>query len=473
MSFLNTFPTKNKTINISLVIVLSLTLIGLVIAKKQGFIGQEEIEKVSTIKVAKRNIIESVSASGRIQPEKEIIIAPDASGEIVGLFVKEGDSVKQGQLLLKINPDIYYSNLDRAQANLNSSKSNLASSKARLVQAESSMDKAENDFKRSKELHKKGVVSDADFEAAQSQYNIAKAEVSAAHESVSAAKFAIMNAEASVKEANDNLTKTAVYAPIDGTISSLSKELGERVSGASQFSSGTEVMRIANLNSMEAQVDVSENDIVKVKIGDTTLIEVDAYLGTKFKGIVTEIANSANLTTASVDQVTNFTVKIRVLQASYKHLLDPKKPQNSPFRPGMSASVEILTTYVSDVIAVPIEAVTTRHDTSSFSSPKNNIEMKKKEENTENSDANAKDEDKKNTTEKIDKNYVFIYKNGEVQLREVKIGIQDTEYFQILTGLSTGEEVVTAPYRAISKTLKNHQPVLKVDKYSLFEESTE
>lgn len=447
---------NNSKRNTIIIIGVAILVIALVIAKKKGMLGDEQKTKISTETVARRSIIETITASGKIQPEKEIIIAPDASGEIKGLYIKEGDSVKSGQLLLKINPDIYLSALDKVRASLNSSKANLANSRARLAQSESQRIKAESDFKRSKTLHDKAVISDADFEAAKSQYDVAAAEVDAAKENVEAAKYAVNNAEAALKEAEDNLTKTSVFSPINGTVSSLSKEVGERVSGASQFSQGTEVLRIANLNNMEAVVDVSENDIVRVHLYDTALIEVDAYLGRKFKGIVSQIANSANISGAGTDQVTNFTVKIRMLPKSYIDLLDKENPNLSPFRPGMSASVEILTTYENNVITVPIQAVTTRDDTSSYNSKK---KYKKP----------VKEDQTKTILDKAPLEYVFVYKAGKVYLREVKVGIQDTDYYQILKGLEEGEEVVSAPYRAISKKLKNKQEVEKVDKDKLFE----
>ncbi len=459
---MNIKPKNNhKNRNIILIAFAGVIIISLVVAKKQGYIGESELTKVSCEKVVKRSIIESISASGKIQPETEIMIAPDASGEIKGLYIKEGDSVKEGQLLLKINPDIYLSTLDKVRANLNSSKANLANSKARLSQSRSQLIKAESDYKRSKSLHDKSVISDSDFEASESQYNVAKADVEAANQNVEAAKFAVNNAEAGLKEAQDNLTKTSVFSPIDGTVSMLTKEVGERVSGASQFSPGTEVMRIANLNNMEAQVDVSENDIVRVHLNDTALIEVDAYLGRKFKGLVTQIANSANSVGAGTDQVTNFTVKIRMLSSSYKDLLDLKNPNLSPFRPGMSASVEILTTYVNDVLSVPIQAVTTREDTSSYNAVKK--DFRQKMEQTE--------EQKKTAFEKKAEEYIFVYKDGKVYLRKVEIGIQDTDSYQIISGVEEGEDVVTAPYRAISKKLQNNQPVEKVDKDNLFEKA--
>jgi HlyD family secretion protein len=444
---------KNKKRNIVLIGIGVVILIALIIAKKTGIINKSELTKVSTEKVISRSIIEEISASGKIQPEKEILIAPDASGEIVGLYVKEGDSVHAGQLLLKINPDVYESNVDKSRAMLNSAKANLANSKARLSQTESQLNKSEADFKRSQELHKKEVISDADFEAAKSQYEVGKAQVDAARESVQASKFSVKNSEAAVKEAENNLRKTAVFAPIDGTISKLSKELGERVSGASQFSGGTEVMRVANLNNMEVQVDVGENDIVRVHLHDTALIEVDAYLGRKFKGVVTQIANSANNQVGASDQVTNFKVRIRMLASSYNDLMDKNNPNLSPFRPGMSASVQILTKYVTGVLSVPISAVTTRDDTTSYSIRKSHKPSK--------ADKNKKiDEDIQE--------YVFIYRDGKVYLQKVKSGIQDNNYFEILEGLEIDDEVVIAPYRAVSKKLKNKQPVEKVKKEELF-----
>ena len=448
---------NHKKRNIILISITAVVLIALVTAKKTGMIGSEKLVKVSTEKVFSRSIIEEISASGKIQPEKEILIAPDASGEIVGLYVEEGDSIKAGQLLLKINPDIYESNLEKARAMLNSAKANLANSKARLSQSEAQMVKSNADFKRSKELHKKEVISDADFESAQSQYDVGKAQVEAAKESVQASRYSVKNSEAAVKEAENNLRKTAVFAPIDGTVSKLSKQLGERVSGASQFSGGTEVMRVANLNNMEVQVDVGENDIVRVHLNDTALIEVDAYLGRKFKGIVTQIANSANQVQGGSDQVTNFKVRIRMLSSSYNDLMDPNNPNLSPFRPGMSASVQILTKYVTGVLSIQIPAVTTRDDTSSYKAGKKHINRKPNSSENKIDDTDVQE-------------YVFLYKDGEVVLQKVKTGVQDNNYFEILEGLKEGDEVVVAPYRAISKKLKNHQPVDKVKKEDLFKE---
>lgn len=444
--------------NTLIIVIISAIIITLVILKKKEVIGKTELSKVSCELIEKRNIIESVNASGKIHPEKEIIIAPDASGEIKGLHVKEGDSVIQKQLLLEINPDIYKSTLDKVKAGLNSSKANLASSKARQKQTESQLIKAESDFKRSESLYKKSVISLSEYETAKSQYEIALAEVEASKQNVQAAIYAVNNSEAALKEAQDNLTKTSVFSPINGTVSMLSKEVGERVTGASQFSAGTEIMRIANLNNMEAQVDVSENDIIRVHIGDTALIEVDAYLGRKFKGIVTQIANSANNSFGNTDQVTIFKVKIRILPSSYSDLIDKHNSNLSPFRPGMSASVEILTNYQYDIISAPIQSVTTREDTTSYRAIKSK-KYKPKDDIKEETNVKTKTESNE---------YVFVYSDGKVYLRKVTIGIQDTDYYQILSGLEEGEEVVTAPYRSISKKLKNKQPVEKVEKEKLF-----
>jgi HlyD family secretion protein len=455
---MSTAKTKHKKRNRIIIALIILIVLSLVVMKKSGLIGKEELMKVATEKVARRSIVEKIAASGKIRPEKEIMIAPDASGEIVGLYVKEGDSVKAGQLLLKINPDIYESNVEKALAMLNSAKANLANAKARLAQTEAQLIKAEADFKRSKELHEKGVISDSDFETAKSQYDVTKAQVEAAKETVSASQFSVKNSEAAVKEAQNNLRKTAVFSPIDGTVSKLSKELGERVAGASQFSGGTEVMRIANLNNMEVQVDVGENDIVRIHLNDTAYIEVDAYLGRKFYGVVTQIANSANSEPGSTDQVTNFKVRIRILADSYRDLVNTDNPNLSPFRPGMSASVDILTKYAANALSVPIPAVTTRTDTSSYQSHNYQSAGKLTKTNTN------------NNIEEVAQEYVFVYKDGKVKLRKVKTGIQDNNYFEITEGLEEGEEVVVAPYRAISKKLKNNQPVNKVPKEELFTE---
>ena len=450
---------KKKTIRI-IIIAVVLLIILLVVAKKFGWIGKDETIKVSTELAQKRTIIETVSASGKIQPEVEIKISPDVSGEIIELNVKEGDKVKKGDLLAKINPDIYVSNVNRMVASLNSQKAAAANAKARLAQAKATFINAKGTYDRNETLFKQNAISQAEYDQAKSNYEVAKEDVTAAEESYEGAKFNIQSSDASVKESKDNLNKTSIYAPVDGTVSKLNVEKGERVVGTSQMA-GTEMMRIADLNEMEVNVSVNENDIVRVKLGDTTLIEVDAYLNRKFKGIVTEIANSADVTgTTSTDQVTNFNVKIRILKESYSDLLDEKHPNLSPFRPGMSASVDIQTKTAYNVLSVPIQSVTTRDDTAKAEIKK----VVKKE-----SDGEEKVEIKTKAAV-VNNEFVFLFADGKAKMQKVKTGIQDNTYIEITEGLTEKPEVITAPYTAINKKLKEGIKVKKVDKSELFSE---
>ncbi len=455
---------KKKIIWISVIAGIILLAV-LVIAKKKGVFGNGDIEKVSTEFVMKRNITETVSASGKIQPEKEIKISPYISGEVVKLLVKEGDEVKQGQLLAEIDPEIYKSSYEQSMAMLNGQKAGLATSKANLAQVKAQYANAKTSFERNEKLYKQQAISASDFDASKASYESAVAQVEAAEQNVEAAKFNVSSSEASLKQSKENLTRTSIYAPANGTVSKLNVEVGERVTGASQFSSGTEIMRLANLNSMEVNVSVNENDIVRVKLNDTSLIEVDAYLNRKFKGIVTEIANTANTTGNSADQVTNFNVKIRILQDSYQDLMNPAKPNISPFRPGMSATVEIQTKNVTDVMTVPIQSVTTREDTAMMKKLAG-----KKEVNEDQPDMN--DDEKavqaKKTAKSTNVEYVFIYKNGTVVMQKVKTGVQDNSYIEIKEGLQDKDEVISGPYTAITKKLKNSDKVKKVDKSELF-----
>lgn len=407
--------------------------------------------KVTAEKVEKRTIIEVVSANGKIQPEKDIKISPYISGEVIELYVKEGDQVKTGDLLAKIDPEIYRASYDRSMAMLNSQKAAEANAQAQVAQVEAQFRNAELSFNRNKTLWEQKVISDADFDAAKSNYEVAKAGQDAAMESLKGARFGVESAKASLKESQENLFKTTISSPSDGTVSKLSVEKGERVTGASQFSAGTEIMRIANLESMEVNVEVNENDIVRVALNDTCLIEVDAYLDKKFKGIVTEISTSANTVGVSADQITNFNVKIRILAQSYSNMVDTASAIRSPFRPGMSATVDIQTETVKDVLSVPIQAVTTRADTTGV--------VKKEDTNIE--VAATKDEVKE---------YVFLVDNGKAKMQEVKTGVQDNTYIEITQGLEDGQEVITGPYRAISKRLKNDDVVKVVDKKDLFVE---
>jgi len=432
---------KSKKVVWILVSAVVLLLIIAIITKR----GSNHAIKVTAEQPELRTIIETVSASGKIQPEVEVIISSDVSGEIIEMAVKEGDFVKQGELLLKINPDLVESALGRAEAAVNTAKANHANSQARLAQSNAQFVNAKAGFERNEKLFKDKVISDAEFDNATSSFQVAKAEVTAAQQSMQAALYNIKSAEASLKEARENLGRTSIYAPMDGTIINLSKEKGERVVGTAQMA-GTEILTVADLSTMEVDVDVNENDIVRVSKNDTVLIEVDAYLERKFRGVVTEIANSANTTGASIDQVTNFDVKIRILRSSYTDLIDSSDSTGSPFRPGMSANVDIQTKRMDAVLSLPIQAVTTRVDSS---------------------DSNQTGDDE-NIVE-----CVFVLEEGKSVLKQVKTGIQDTKYIQIETELDSTFEVITGPYTAVSKLLKDGKEVRKVSKELLFEREEE
>ncbi len=456
LSHFNYIKLKKKTRNIILISVGVLILFSF-IAKKAGWIGKEVGFEVNTQRVELKTITESVSASGKIQPEVEVKISPDVSGEIVDLYVKEGQEVKKGEVLCKINPLLYISNKERTQASVNTSKANLANAKARLLQSKAVFVNTELTYNRNKKLFDQGAISEAEFENSKSQYESAKADVEAAVQTVSASDYNIKNAVASLEEASNNLDRTIIRSPVDGKVSKLNVEKGERVVGTSQMA-GTELLRIANLNEMEVVVDVNENDIVKIHLNDTTLIEVDAYLGQKFKGIVTSIANSANTNGTSADQITNFEVKIRILRDSYSHLLNNKQDNNSPFRPGMTATVDIQTKTIKNVLAVPIEAVTLRTDTTS----ENKISKKNKK------DGGEEEKDKNNKEEAIE--LVFIFENGKAVIKPVKTGIQDNNFIQLLSGISKGDEVIVGPYKTVSKLLKNRSLVKVVQEEELNKE---
>lgn len=429
---------------------------GLGVAKQKGLIGKEPSTEVEFTKVKKADIIERVSASGKIQPEVEVKLSPDVSGEIVGLYVTEGDSVRAGQLLLKIKPDNYESLLARAEAQVNSSKASVEQSRSGQAQSESRLLKAKIDYDRNKKLHDDKVISDADFDQFNSQYLVAKQDVESTKANVQAALFNVKSSEAALKEARANLTKTTIYAPQSGTISKLNVELGERVVGTSQMA-GTELLRIANLNKMEVRVNVNENDITRVSMNDTVIIDVDSYSasGRKFKGIVYEIASSANgLGTAaaaavSSDAVTEFEVKIRVLRSSYSDLIVGKR--SYPLKPGMTASVEIITDRKNGVLSVPLATVTTRDPT-----------LKPEEgDKKEGDESNNQEPEKVIKKDKI-KEVVFVMdKNSKAKLREVKTGISDFENIEILSGLQEGETIISGPYITVSKKLKEGELVAK------------
>jgi HlyD family secretion protein len=412
----------NKKLRNLIIIVVLLAVVAIA-GKKAGWFGKGEVTEVETAMVERRTVTQTVSASGKIQPEKEVKISSEVSGEIVELTVRDGDKVKKGDLLVKINQDIYLSALNRARAAFNSSKSQLAQAEAQFIEAN-------NNYGRNKTLYEKKVISDAEWDAANSAYKIAQL-------NVESARFQAESAGATLKEAEDNLRRTTIYSPIDGTVSALYVELGERVVGTAQMT-GTELLRVADLGNMEVVVDVNENDIIRVTKGDTAKVEVDAYVGKSFIGVVTEIANSAKLTGVSADQVTNFSVKIKLLPESFEEMITEKN--KVPLRPGMTATVEIRTETISDALAIPIQSVTTRSDTSAEASSYRNRKVSTSEEEYE---------------------VVFVLSGNEAKLRVVKTGIQDDKFIVVTEGVEEEEEIITGPYSEVSKKLKSGMEVKK------------
>jgi len=407
-----------------------------VVGKKKGWIGKGEVTEVTVEKVSRHTIEETVSASGKIFPETEVKISPDVSGEIIDIFFEEGDSVKKGDLLLTIRPDIYQSIVEQAEAALNQAKAALANSKARQSQMKAQYENARLSFERNTKLYEQKVLSQADYDNAVAAFKTAEGEMNAADESVRGAEFSVKSAEAALKEARDNLTKTKIFAPMSGILSKLNVKKGERVVGTMQFT-GTEMLTIADLSKMEVRVDVSENDISRVSMGDTAEIDVDAFIGKNFRGVVKKVANSANTaSTLTTEQVTNFTVKISILPESYKELVTPDRPY--PFKPGMSATAEIKTDLRQNALSVPIQCVTIREE--------------------------EEEDGKSRQAEGKKKEIVFVYANGKVKATEVKTGIQDDKYIEIIEGLNENQEVVSGPYRAISRSLKDGDEAKKVEK---------
>lgn len=412
-------------------------LVGVIIAVVAGIAifgkgGDDKTKIVEVAKASKMTIIETVSATGKIQPEVEVKISSEVSGEVIALPVKEGQQVKKGDLLVKINPDIYVSGVNRTAASVSNTR-------AGLTQAEAQLKEAKANYDRNKTLFDKGVISKSEWDRIVSAYEVAAATKQSAY-------FNVQSASATLTEARDNLGRTTIYAPADGTISLLSIELGERVLGTQQMA-GTEILRIANLNNMEVEVDVNENDIVKVSIGDKADIEVDAYLKRKFKGTVTSISNSAS-SALTADQVTNFKVKVRIEKESYQDLLQDKPNNYSPFRPGMTATVDIITKTNADVIAVPISAVVIKDDTTSV---KKDIKAQLEKEEKE----------KKGTAPKTDEKFecVFVKVGDVAKLRVIKTGIQNETNIEIISGLKAGEEIIVGPYTTVSKELASNDKV--------------
>lgn len=425
-------------------IALSLLLFGLI---KSGVMGKNKGTKVAVEKVALHDIIETVSASGKIYPVAEVKISPDVSGEITDLFIEEGDSVKKGQILATINSTTYKSMVNRANAQLNQTRSSVSNANAVTQQAKAQLDQATATYNRNKQLFDDQVISAAEFETALAAFKTAQANYKASIESIRGNQFGVASAQANVSEAVQNLRKTTIYAPMTGIVSKLFVKKGERVVGTMQMA-GTEIMRVADMSKMKVDVEVGENDIQKVKYGDTAQIEVEAYPNRKFKGLVVQISQSSTATglqqniSSLTDQVTNYTVSIEIIPDSYADLL-LKDTRHFPFRPGMSATVEIRTRYNLQVVGVPINAVTTREEEDSIS----------------------KSDDIKE--------YVFVVQDGKALLRVVKTGTQDNEYIEILSGLKNGEEVIIAPFSAVARVLKDKDKVQIVPKKELYDKKKE
>jgi HlyD family secretion protein len=415
---------SKKAIYITLGVVI-IAIVGLLLLSKKGIIGSKKKGKEVEIATTKAGVIvETVSATGKIQPETEIKISSMVSGEIIELPVKEGQVVKKGDLLVKINPDVYTSSYNRTVAGLSQTK-------AGLTQADAQFKEAEANYNRNKILFDKGIISKADWDKAYAAFDVAKAVKESAY-------YNVKSASATVNEAKDNLGRTIIYAPADGTISKLGVELGERVLGTQQMT-GTEILRVANLDNMEVEVDVNENDIVKISVGNSAKVAVDAYLKKEFRGIVTSISNSAN-TALTADQVTNFKVKVRILKESYADLLVGKPNTYSPFRPGMTATVDIITNTKGNILTIPISAVVVKMDTLA-----NKIVEPKEGENN--------DKPMPKSDKKLE--CVFVKNGDKAKIRIVKTGIQDDANIEILSGLKIGDIIITGPYNLVSKELNS------------------
>lgn len=413
---------KKKTVILLIIAVVIIVLL-LVFTKTGVFGNKNEGKEVEVATVNQITVVETVSATGKIQPEIEVKISSEVSGEIIELPIKEGQVVKKGDLLVRINPDLYTSGLNRSVASLSGSKAGLSQADAQFAEAKANYD-------RNKTLFDKGIISRSDWDKAVSTYAVAQATKQSAY-------YNVQSAAATVNEAKDNLGRTTIYAPADGTISSLGVELGERVLGTQQMT-GTEILRVANLNNMEVEVDVNENDIVKISVGDSARVEVDAYLKKEFKGTVTSISNSASAD-LTADQVTNFKVKVRILKESYADLTEGKPASYSPFRPGMTATVDIITKRKENVVAVPISAVVVKSDTAATVKP---VVMA---------------EDGQNPTPKSDKKFecVFVKDGDKAKIRVIKTGIQDDTNIEISSGLKKGDVVIVGPYATVTKDLNS------------------
>ena len=453
----------NKTLKWIIISLVTLIVL-LIILKKTGVIGKDEGTKVSTEKVTKRTIIETVNASGKIYPEVEVKLSPDISGEIVELDVAEGDSVKKGEVLAKIYGDIYVTQRDQAAAIVNQQVAQMANAQASLGALEAQLDQAKKTYDMQKQLYDQKVISRNEFNTADAAYKTAQANLNAAQAGIKGSNASVQSARAALQKANKDISLATLRAPMDGIVSLLSVKKGERVVGSSMMA-GTEMMRIADMDKIEVRVDVGENDVPKVRLGDSATIEVDAYNNRKFTGIVTQIASSNNgaatandLSNTSTD-VTNYKVYIRLNPDSYKDLIDPTHKKRFPFRPGMSASADIQTKTHTNVLSIPINAVTTREKNDSTGNKVG-----------KNSSANNETDITSNSGNNDLDIVVFVMQaDGKVKKQKVKTDIQDINYIEITDGLKEGQEVVTGPYDVVSKTLKDGDKVKVVPKGSLFE----
>lgn len=392
--------------------------------------------KVAVEKAELRNITEEVTASGTIYPESEVKISPDVSGEIIDLYVQEGDTVQKGQLLVRINPDIYETQLEQAKAGLNNAKASSANVQAQLTRTKANVELQRKNYEMQKKLFSDKVISQQEYNTAEAQFEMSKAELQAAEKQALASIYNTASVEASVSQAGKTYKRTSVVAPTAGVVTGLVSKKGERVVGTAQMA-GTEMMRISDLDRMEVRVDVNENDIVRINTGDSAGIEVDAYMGKTFKGIVTQVANSSKSSSAlSTDQVTKYEVKILILRSSYEAMMAENKGK-MPFRPGMSSTVHIYTKQENKVLAVPVAAIT----------------LKEKKDN-----AGEKEE------------VVFVVTDGKAVRKAVKTGIQDTRYIKITEGIKPGDIIISSPYEAINLKINDGSAVRVVDKAILYEE---
>lgn len=442
------------------IIGLVVLIVVLILLKQSGAIGSDEGIKVATEKVSKKTIIETVNASGKIYPVVEVKVSPDVSGEIIELTVMEGDSVRRGQVLARIYADIYLSERDQASANVTQQQANLANARAQLSGQKAALELAKRNYDRQNELLQDKVISQAEFDQAKNNYEAALSNYNSTLQSIKSSEATVRAASSNLERANKDLGRTVVNAPMDGVVSLLSVKKGERVVGNSMMA-GTEILRIADMSQLEIRVDVGENDITKVQIGDSAIVEVDAYSNRKFKGIVTQIASSSeNLIAATSvsNDVTNYKVYISLLPETYSDLLQPENPRHFPFRPGMTASADIQTNTRENVLAVPINAVTTREKGGDVV-----------QDETVKEETGLQEETRFSVSQDIDEVVFVVDSSNTVKAKIVRTSIQDFNYIEILGGLQEGEEVIVAPYNIISKSLRDGLKVNVVPKEKLFE----